>query len=204
MMRYRRLPGARVAVLTDRVRVFGRAGPDEDVTAEGRLRGGAIRDVALTGQRIWVLPAPGDRVLGETETLPLRGEGGFDLAATGSVLWILGYDPVGVELTLARLDLDDPDGGEERIELPRIPVEEDRYAQRPAALGVWRDRLLVAARGQVWIGADPRASSWIPLLAAPQEQMFLPTHAWQSPPRVAGDRLFVAWPWGLAIEARVP
>jgi hypothetical protein len=32
----------------------------------------------------------------------------------------------------------------------------------------------------------------------------LPAHAWQTAPRVAGDRLFVAWPWGEIEEAVAP
>ncbi len=200
LLRFRSLGDARIALLTDRVQLFDRDGelPRPEGAAGGRFS--AIRDVALGESGVWVLPAPGDRIVGEGRTIELGLEGAFDIEATGEEsIWLLRYDPVAVAVRLLCIR----NGEIATIALPaEITVEEDRAHQRPVALGRWGERLLVASRGQVWL--EDSDGTWIALLPTREETPILPTHAWQTPPRVIGDRLMVAWPWGEIEEARAP
>lgn len=204
----------RIAVTTDRVVVLDRDGrrPDPRGPAGGVFD--AIRDVTETTEGVWVLPAPGDRIAGPARTIPLGHSGGYDLESTGDALWVLGYDPVSVRSRLERVDLsgggaahdDDLDESarprSRTVDLPEEAwVEEDRAHQRPLALGTWGDTLLLVARGQVWA---LEGDAWRPLLPERAMTPILPAHARQAAPRVVGERLVVAWPWGEVEEWRTP
>jgi len=198
LLRFHRLAEDRLAIASDRVVICDLDGvlPPPAGPAGGTFA--RIRDVADGEAGTWVLPAPGDRIAGERETIALGREGGFDIEGTGDAVWVLGYDPVAVGLWLRRID---PAGARE-VALPEgIAVEEDRAHQRPVALGRWGDRLLIASHGRVWIETD---TGWLDLLPRAPSRRALPASAWQCPPRVAGERLIVAWPWGEIEEARAP
>jgi len=211
LLRLRRLDQDHVAICTDRVFVVNRQRPFPP--PEGRAGGSwtSIQDVGwhrvndaapLSQPGIWVLPKPGNRVIGEEKTVDLEREGGFDVEVAHNRLAVLGYDPIEVRLWLITFDLDE--GTTNRLlPLPtELTVEEDRAHQRPVALGVWGDRWLLAARGQVWIEANNHG--WRALLPERKVTPVLPEHAWQVAPLVVGERLLIGWPWGEVEEYRVP
>jgi len=205
LLRFHRLAEDRLAIASDHVHICDLDGlrPSPAGPAGGTFT--RIRDVTDGAAGVWVLPAPGDRLAGERRVIELGREGGFDCEGTGDAVWVLGYDPVAVGLWLLRVR---PDAMSE-VALPEgIAVEEDRARQRPVALGRWGDRILIASHGRVWIeGSEPEGAEgtgWLELLPRGTRRRVLPPLAWQSPPRVAGDRLIVAWPWGEIEEARAP
>ncbi len=211
LLRLRRLDQDHVAICTDRVIVVNRQRPLPPPVGLAGENWTAIQDVGWhrddqepvsSPPTIWVLPTPGNRVIGEEKILGLEREGGFDLEVTHNRLAVLGYDPIEVRLWLITFDLDK---GTRNPQLPlptELTVEEDRAHQRPVALGVWGDRWLLAARGQVWI--ETNTGRWRPLLPERQASPVLPEHAWQAAPVVVGDRLLIGWPWGEVEEYRVP
>lgn len=146
--------------------------------------------------RWMVLDAHGTTLVTRESVHALPREGGYQLISTGSGTIILGQQ-LG-ETWLAHFD------GEavREISAPPLPDERDRPHLRVAALGRWGDDVLLLA-DRLWLldetGTDHRA-----LTEAPAEGNYRPVHWVQPPPRVEGNRVRIARPWGVVETWRIP
>ena len=146
--------------------------------------------------QLLVLDALGNNLITQQSVHNLPKEGGYQLIATGTETIILGQQQG--QTWLAHFD------GKivREISTPPLPDERDRPQLRVAALGRWRNEVLLVA-DRLWLldenGTDHRA-----LTDAPEDGNYRPVHWVQPPPRVEGNRVTIARPWGVVETWSVP
>jgi len=152
----------------------------------GKGIAGATLDVA--GQ-LMALDASGSQLVAGGAVHPLPREGGYQLVSTDGTTIILGQHQG--ETWLAHFDGDTVN----EISPPPLPDERDRPHLRVAALGRWGDDVLLLA-DRLW-RLDVSGASHLALTDAPADGNYRPVHWIQPPPRVAGNHVRIARPWGV-------
>jgi hypothetical protein len=165
--------------------------PFDELISKGTA--GATLDV--DGQ-LMALDASGSQLVAGGAVHPLPRAGGYQLVSTGGTTIILGQHQG--ETWLAHFD------GEtvNEISPPPLPDERDRPHLRVAALGRWGDDVLLLA-DRLW-RLDVSGSSHLALTDAPADGNYRPVHWIQPPPRVAGNHVRIARPWGVIETWRAP
>jgi hypothetical protein len=180
---------ARDPLIIDAQRVEGVTGGLLEGTG---FAGGTLDD---DGQLI-LLDALGGTLVTRERVHTLPKIGGYQLVSTGSGTIILGQQQG--KTWLAHFD------GEtvRQISAPPLPDERDRPQLRVAALGRWGDHVLLLA-DRLW-QLDETGTAHRALTDAPSEGNFRPVHWVQPPPRVEGNRVKIARPWGVIETWRTP
>ncbi|MEC9477362.1 MAG: hypothetical protein VX764_10010 [Planctomycetota bacterium] len=142
------------------------------------------------------LDASGSQLIARGAIHPLPRAGGYQLVTTGSATIILGQHRG--ETWLANFD----GKAIHEISPPPLPDERDRPHLRVAALGRWGDEVLLLA-DRLWL-IDETGTSHFALTDAPADGHYRPVHWIQPAPRVTGNRVRIARPWGVVETWRAP
>ncbi|MCI0652481.1 MAG: hypothetical protein L0Z55_11435, partial [Planctomycetes bacterium] len=204
----RRAPGVRIAgedilVVTDTVTRIGRDGEHADLLPP--LASERIQDVVVDRRGvIWVLTS---RKLFEA-SLPnsgvaFHGKGAsraVDLECIGDRVFALCYDGLGFSLYAATSHPPEPGGPRlrlRRLHIPPIEMESDRAGLRITSLGRWGNTLLLLHDKLYAAAIGGERLEWRVLIEWPGQDPLRHPFYLQTPPRVAGNTLIVARPWGV-------
>ncbi|MGE4613234.1 MAG: hypothetical protein AAEJ46_02710, partial [Planctomycetota bacterium] len=147
--------------------------------------GGTIDDDG----KLLLLDASGQQLETRGKVHSLPGKGAYQLVSTANGTYILGHDQG--QTWLAYFDGETVTG----ISPPPLPDERDRPHLRVASLGRWGDEVLLLA-DRLW-HLDESGVAHRALTDAPADGNYRPVHWIQPPPRVAGNHVRIARPWGV-------